>query len=85
MCFGSVKGLPLYRVHCTRVSVQSSELGPPNPSLASECSPPLGSLGGIHTRLDRHSGTLYSNPFTIERDEGGMGGEGGGEGWDGVE
>jgi hypothetical protein len=61
----------------TRASVQSSELGPPTPSPASVCgSPPHVSWGGAtpacvgggrgtqFRRLDRCSGTLYSNSFT---------------------
>ncbi len=63
----------------TRVSVQSSELGPP-PSTVSECGSPPGPKGGRSNTskrvrglnsddwtLDKHSGIQYSNPFTVQK------------------
>jgi hypothetical protein len=68
----------LYSIQSTRVSIQSSKLGPPTPSHESKGGSPLGPKWGGATlacgeggggtqfrRLDRHSGTLYSNPFTV--------------------
>ncbi len=62
----------------TKMSVKSSELGSPTPSPAIEgVSPPIRSLGGAtfacggggggtqFRRLDKHSITLNSNPFTV--------------------
>ncbi len=64
------KEIILHRVQSTRVSLQSSELGPPPPYHVSECLPHLGPMGedtrlrerGGDTipKLDRKSGTLYS-------------------------
>ncbi len=54
----------------TTVSVPSSELGPPNPSPASECVSPLGTKGGGHTRLrvrgwGAQIGRLEKRPSTL--------------------
>ncbi len=63
----SLDGTKYVYIKSTTVFVSSSELGPPDPSLASECAPTPRTGGGGHTRLRVRGWGSPNSPQRLEK------------------